>query len=130
MQLAIAYERFEVARKLLEMGAPLETDPETRADLSVSGGAPLILLSLRQVNSEPSRHPARNLALQLLDKGAPVGAQDSRGFTALHHAVGLNDVELVEALLDGGASWDVKNVDGKSPSDLVHSPEMEAVLAR
>ncbi|MCA9795600.1 MAG: ankyrin repeat domain-containing protein, partial [Candidatus Eremiobacteraeota bacterium] len=93
-----------------------------------SRGAPPLLLALRQINSPDPEHPFRKLALVMIDKGADVKAQDKRGFTALHHAAGMGDVELVKLLLAKGASKEVSNEDGKTPLDMA-TGEAQAYLA-
>lgn len=128
LQLAIAHKRLKVAEKLLELGAPLEVNPEVKGELAKSGGNPVVLLSLRQVDSDPPGNPFRNFALKLVDAGADVNAVDGRGFTALHHAAGLDDIELVKHLLEKGAQTKVENADGKTPLDMARSEEVKNLL--
>ncbi|MGE0490064.1 MAG: ankyrin repeat domain-containing protein [Vulcanimicrobiota bacterium] len=118
LQLAIANRRARVALALIEAGAPLSANPKAKGKHGKSKGAPPLLLALRQINSADPDHPFRNLAIVIIEKGADVRAQDKSGFTALHHAAGLGDVELVKLLLAKGASKEVKNEEGKTPLDL------------
>lgn len=118
LQLAIANRRAKVALALIEAGAPLSANPKAQGKHGKSRGAPPLLLALRQINSPDPEHPFRKLAILMVEKGADVKAQDKQGFTALHHAAGLGDGELVKLLVAKGASKEVKNEDGMSPLDM------------
>lgn len=52
------------------------------------------------------------------DCSATVSIADSDGDTALHDAARFGHVEVVKALLAAGASYEVKNLDGRTPKDL------------
>jgi ATP-dependent Clp protease ATP-binding subunit ClpB len=53
-----------------------------------------------------------------------------RGFTSLHYAVVIDDVEVVRALLEGGADPTIKNDSGNVPVDFAHSPVIKDMLLK
>eukprot|EP00238_Polyblepharides_amylifera_P008119 CAMPEP_0196585040 /NCGR_PEP_ID=MMETSP1081-20130531/49352_1 /TAXON_ID=36882 /ORGANISM="Pyramimonas amylifera, Strain CCMP720" /LENGTH=347 /DNA_ID=CAMNT_0041906457 /DNA_START=95 /DNA_END=1138 /DNA_ORIENTATION=+ len=54
----------------------------------------------------------------LLDAGANADAVDKKNNTALHYAAGYGQKECVEMLIKAGASCTLRNLDGKTPSDV------------
>jgi ankyrin repeat protein len=58
-----------------------------------------------------------------LELGAEVNAVETRkGFTALHGAASRGDLQMVQYLVDRGATVDVINKDGNSPADMAFGP--------
>ncbi len=57
-----------------------------------------------------------------LELGNDVNARDKDGFTALHGAASRGDLEIVQLLVDHGASLDVINKDGNSAADMAFGP--------
>jgi ATP-dependent Clp protease ATP-binding subunit ClpB len=53
-----------------------------------------------------------------------------RGFTALHYAVIIDDIEVLRALLEGGADPTIKNDSGIIPVDFTHSPAIRDILLK
>jgi hypothetical protein len=54
-----------------------------------------------------------------------------RGFTALHYAVIIDDIDVVKALLEGGADPTIKTAAGYLPVDFAQlSPAMKDVLVK
>jgi ATP-dependent Clp protease ATP-binding subunit ClpB len=51
-----------------------------------------------------------------------------RGFTSLHYAVIIDDIEVVKALLEGGADPTIKNDSGNLPVEFAHSPAIKDLL--
>jgi len=49
--------------------------------------------------------------------------QDAEGNTLLHHACICGTFEVIKLLLDKGHKTDVRNLDGKSPLDLLKNSE-------
>ncbi|KAL3851699.1 hypothetical protein ACJMK2_015426 [Sinanodonta woodiana] len=65
----------------------------------------------------------------LVENGAKVDFADKqKERTALHYAVYSNKVKAAEYLVCAGASQTVKDIDGKTPSDLCRSEEMRMTL--
>jgi ankyrin repeat protein len=57
-------------------------------------------------------------AVRALFGGKSISAQDTSGNTALHYAAKLGNVELIQFLLELGASRNTKNTAGESPYDI------------
>lgn len=53
-----------------------------------------------------------------------------RGFTSLHYAVIIDDIEVVKALLEGGADPTIKNDSGNIPVDLADSAVIKDMLLK
>ncbi|HVI41954.1 MAG TPA: ankyrin repeat domain-containing protein [Anaerovoracaceae bacterium] len=69
----------------------------------------------------------------LLNAGADIHAQDKYGNTALHKAVFMENKLLVRFLLEHGADWTIKDVDGNSALDLAEEvadrrPEIRDII--
>jgi len=54
----------------------------------------------------------------LIAKGGNVNAANDQGMTPLHYAAQRGSDRIVEFLASQGARFDVKNKQGRSPSDL------------
>jgi ankyrin repeat protein len=54
----------------------------------------------------------------LLDQGCVVNHRDGTGWTALHYAAMLGDLEHAQLLFRFGAQLDLRDVDGNTPADL------------
>ena len=126
---AVSAEDWHQARRLASLGLgdprprgsfddPLiedVDDPETLAALLRGGLDPEIRDREGRTLLMNSREPS--VSRVLLAAGADPDAQDERGRTALVYAAGYYVSELVEVLLDGGASIDVRDADGRSVAD-------------
>ena len=116
LHLATFRGQAEAARALLEAGADADARTHTLEMRSGkrgwwSGKAPLYIAVIL-------RH--RDVALTLIARGANLDAQyGDRGDTALRAAVGLEQADIAEALLDAGADATMRNAWGKSPLDYV-----------
>ncbi|MFY8162272.1 MAG: ankyrin repeat domain-containing protein [Candidatus Kapaibacteriota bacterium] len=70
----------------------------------------------------------------LLDSGAKIDLQDSIGWSALSHAVNLDDVEIAEFFLKNGANPDIsfhqEDEDYETPRQMIDSDEMESLFAK
>ncbi|GBG83729.1 hypothetical protein CBR_g37530 [Chara braunii] len=64
----------------------------------------------------------------LLEAGAGVDAVDNNKNTALHYAAGYGRKECVELLVKSGASCTLRNVDGKTPTDVAKLNNKTEVL--
>lgn len=53
-----------------------------------------------------------------------------QGFTALHYAVLADDLEIIEALLEGGANPSKENDAGHRPSDYAKEGEAKNLLLK
>lgn len=61
----------------------------------------------------------RPKVLQLLEQGVHIHAQDCFGKTAIHHAAQLGHFDIINMLLDYGASMKVIDSHGKTPMDYI-----------
>ncbi|MEJ0100842.1 MAG: ankyrin repeat domain-containing protein [Pseudomonadota bacterium] len=67
--------------------------------------------------------PTRMEAVKyLMGMGADVNHQDKQGFTALHGAGFVGNLELIQYLVDSGAKTDVKSKAGDYPADSANGP--------
>jgi ankyrin repeat protein len=57
-----------------------------------------------------------------------INQTDFMGNTILHRAVGANNLQLVEALVEKGAKVDVKNRKGETPCSLAQNGKIEEYL--
>ncbi|KAF0989742.1 hypothetical protein HZS_7684, partial [Henneguya salminicola] len=53
---------------------------------------------------------------------------DFTGFTPLHYAVFLQDLQMIKLLLDSGADITIKNTYGQTPADLALTDEIKSFL--
>lgn len=171
LMLATYYHADEIARLLLEHGAPislfeaaaigdvqrarqmLDDQPELGASISHDGWTPLhlaahfgqlaivdLLLShgadvdARSANGlgNTPLHAAlagghRATAERLVERRADVNAVEEGGYTPLHQAADLGDVELVRMLLARGARIEAKTDEDQTPQDLARAKGHTAV---
>lgn len=109
---AVYYRKnWELAQLLLAAGAQINEGK--------TGWTPLMAAVL-----------THNLALveTLLKNKPDVNAAGIHGWTALHFAARENQPEMVAALLQAGASKDIKDEWGRSPKKVAYENEMEASL--
>lgn len=70
-----------------------------------------------------------NITKMLLDAGAKVNAAQQSGFTPLHIAAQLGDIELIVLLLEHSAALDIRMEGGKLPSDLAEEKGFAEIAA-
>jgi len=102
----------EAARLLLEKGAGV--------DQQMPDGTKAIIAALMTNPNSAAYEQKIAIARLLLEKGAnPNSAHPGTKFTALAHAVLLQNADLVGLLLQKGATnWDIQNMNGDSAVDL------------
>jgi ankyrin repeat protein len=71
--------------------------------------------------------PAEGVRL-LVDAGADVNARQHGGFTALHSAAQSGKTEIIDLLLDRGASLDAATEDGRRPLDFARDDRVKDQL--
>ncbi len=91
----------EIAKILVESGADVR--------VKSAGGSTPMHMAAREDSA---------LVKLLVKKGADVNAVDNRGWTALHAAVSAKRADIVEFLMDAGASANIRNKNDKTPLDL------------
>lgn len=106
----------EMVRQLLETGA--------NVNQQMSDGTKAIIAALMTNPNSPRYSQNVSIAKLLLQKGAnPNAAHPGTQFTALSHAVLLQNADLVRLLLEKGATnWNVQNMNGQSALDLAQGP--------
>ncbi len=71
----------------------------------------------------------RRAVERLLEAGSDPNASDSGGYTGLHLAAQIGDVDMARAMLDAGAQVEVKSGEGKTPLALAaqegHGPMLD-----
>lgn len=129
--LAAKYGEVEILRTLLIHGAdPFIQDSNGATMLHVAMGNSGSSLEYRRdripnAAPDPAQEERRTLELAriLIGLGVDINATDSRGNTALHHAV-LKDFEsVVEFLVAGGADINRVNQRGQTPLLLAETPQ-------
>lgn len=64
---------------------------------------------------------SRVVALSLIRAGADLSAQNQLEQTPLHIAIGANDLELTQTLIDAGAPLDIPDHRGYTPAQLIQA---------
>ena len=106
LHIAAINQDFDMIRTLVEEGASLDiTDYYRGEDGDRQQRAPLHYASA-QGHSQATK--------LLLDRGASVDIQDSRGSTPLHMAAKTGDVNMIRLLLRANASLDIQDHSGKT----------------
>lgn len=106
---ALVDERWQVARELLRSGA--DVDAPNAAIFPNGGGFGHTALHMMLQRSD---HYG---VQELIAAGANVNRQTTLGSTPLYFAASVDDQELVRILLDAGANPQIRDLDGKSPTD-------------
>jgi ankyrin repeat protein len=101
---AFKFGDIEVARTLLDLGAPVD----------VADGNGITMLGRAALNND------LELARLLISRGASVNVVDKLGMTPLLWAANIDfgDAAMIELLLQSGANADVRNKDGLTPLEL------------
>jgi len=103
----------DALKELIEAGADLDDkDEEGRSALHFACG-----------------YGEVKCAEALLEAGANVDATDKNNNTALHYSAGYGRKDIVQLLIDSGANCTLRNLDGKTPTDVAKLNNEEAVVA-
>ena len=78
------------------------------------GRPPLVEAAATAAGTEEARQQRLELVAALIARGEPVNAADGYGFTPLMMAATQGDPELVQRLIDAGASLDARSSDGRT----------------
>lgn len=100
-------EGFPRARDLIQQGAMLNAPTE-------SGDGALVLLCKAARDAEAVLWIA-----PLLEWGAEIIDRDTKGWSALHHAVSREMIATITKLMENGADPFLKALDGTRPVDIV-----------
>ncbi|XP_061078150.1 putative palmitoyltransferase ZDHHC13 isoform X2 [Conger conger] len=111
LHLAVLFQHMPIAAYLMAKGQEVDIP-------DLNGQTPLMLAAQKIIGPEPTNF--------LIKSNASVNAVDKvNGHSALHCAVLAGNVDAAHILLEAGASVDLQNAKGDSPTDLahqVHSP--------
>ena len=138
---ACAYGHTAVVEILLKHGADIAVEAEdyTPLCLAIEGGHDDVLrLLVRHKNSKgrtllheaASERGGEDYARILLEYGADINAKDNTGRTALHWAVGRDDLRLTATLVSNGADPNMMDDDGLTPLHYACSNLHTTSLAR
>ncbi len=114
LHLAAFFGQTEAARRLLEAGARLETESRNS-----NRNTPLHAATA-------GRHS--ELALMLIERGAPIGGQDGGAHTPLHIAAENGMLEVVKALLARGADPHAVDAEDQTPMSRAAAKNHSAVI--
>lgn len=152
LDLAVLYDRREIARSLIQAGADVKRSGPVRehhsgayttlhlaiflqrnelANALIEAGSPLGVGSDAETSSPLCLAVIENpdLVAPLLKAGAdPKEAGTKDGFTPLHFAATYKAIDAAKLLLDAGADANAVNAAGQTPLHIVYHPEMVELL--
>jgi ankyrin repeat protein len=103
----------DIVKVLIQKGANVQA--QATADINTTKNALILTKDTTLLMYAAAYHNAEILSL-LLDRGAPLENQDSRGLTALHHAILLKNKDTARFLIDKGANKEAKYSHRSGPS--------------
>jgi ankyrin repeat protein len=117
LPLAIAEDKYESAKALMEAGAKVD---EPSGD---DGLTPLMIAAGQTSAAEgamfvPGSTRPTDIAQGLIERGADVNAQSKSGVTALMIAAAHNNPPMIGILIDAGADPSLKNSLGQTAADV------------
>jgi len=117
LPLAIAEDKYEAAKALMEAGA------DANGLSSADELTPLMIVAGQTAPAEgamfvPGSTRPTDIARGLLDRGADVNAQSKSGVTALMIAATHNNPPMIGMLIDAGADVTLKNKLGQTAADV------------
>nr|QBK85919.1 MAG: ankyrin repeat protein [Marseillevirus LCMAC101] len=102
LQYSIAWDHFDICRKLIEEG---------NANVNGDGtNVPLITAA---------RNNKHHMVVYLLNHGADINAQNDTGWTALRQATNYQYMGMVYKLLDEGADYEIEDNEGLKPLEAL-----------
>ncbi len=129
LPLAIAEDKYEAAKALMEAGA------DVNAASGDEGLTPLMIAAGQTAPAEgamfvPGSARPTDIARGLIDGGADVNAQSKSGVTALMVAATHNNPPMIGMLIDAGADPTIKNSQGQTAADVAErNGNLEALQA-
>ena len=107
----------------------LSTQPELLVVRGTLERTPL-MVAAGSVKADRGRLARSEIVRQLVDAGAPLDDVDEDGWTSLHHACSIGDMEVAQILVRRGADAGARDQFGLSPSDIAESADGGAALTR
>jgi ankyrin repeat protein len=133
---AVADDRLEAAKALLDLGARIDT--RTRGGTTVLHWAVFADRPQRLERfplhrgeapwSTTQARPDAKMVELILSRGAPVNATDDEGNTPLHQAVMTGAPAAVRALVKRGAKKTLRNKEGKTPLAIAKERGYQSVM--
>ncbi|QWQ13936.1 ankyrin repeat domain-containing protein [Ralstonia pseudosolanacearum] len=114
LEVALSNSKYAAAMVLLRNGA--------RGDYTLAGSGATALMTLA-FNRAGDQEQVANMVRALIEHGAQLNAQDTKGNTALHLAARMGSGVLLRSLLRRGADRCIRNAKGLYPKDLVKTPD-------
>ncbi len=117
LPLAIADDNYEAAKALIEAGAKVN-EPS-----GAEGLTPLMVTAAQTAPAEgamflPSSTRPIDIAKGLIERGANVNTQSTKGVTALMIAATHNNPPMIGLLMESGADASLKNDQGQTATDV------------
>ena len=117
LPLAIADDNYEAAKALIEAGAKVN-EPS-----GAEGLTPLMVAAAQTAPAEgamflPSSTRPIDIAKSLIERGANVSAQSTKGVTALMIAATHNNPPMIGLLMESGADASLKDDQGQTATDV------------
>jgi quinoprotein dehydrogenase-associated probable ABC transporter substrate-binding protein len=117
LPLAIADDNYEAAKALIEAGAKVN-EPS-----GAEGLTPLMVAAAQTAPAEgamflPSSTRPIDIAKSLIERGANVNAQSTKGVTALMIAATHNNPPMIGLLMESGADASLKDDQGQTATDV------------
>ncbi|MBK5199226.1 MAG: quinoprotein dehydrogenase-associated putative ABC transporter substrate-binding protein [Methyloceanibacter sp.] len=117
LPIAIAEDNYEAAKALMEAGANVN-EPS-----SAEGLTPLMVAAAQSAPAEgamflPSSTRPIDIAKGLIERGANVNAQSTKGVTALMIAAVHNNPPMIGLLMESGADTSLKNDQGQTAANV------------
>ena len=117
LPLAIADDNYEAAKALIEAGAKVN-EPS-----GAEGLTPLMVAAAQTAPAEgamflPSSTRPIDIAKSLIERGANVNAQSTKGVTALMIAATHNNPPMIGLLIESGADASLKDDQGQTATDV------------
>lgn len=88
-------------------------------------GWTLLMAEIERVSYQGNADNA--IVKSILYHGADVNAKNEAGWTALHHAANLDQLETVKMLVKAGANINARDIEGKTPLDIAKKSDFEPV---
>lgn len=78
----------------------------------------LFFVATGGLNTHEQPEEIRNIIADLINRGANIDAMDGAGMKVIHHAILIDDLNLVKIILDSGASFESTCKDGETALEL------------
>jgi ankyrin repeat protein len=108
----------EMKRVMSEIKAKEKQKAKTKTPKGVSFDPQLTQELIKELNKKDWDYVDASKIKDLIERGADVGAKTDDGWTPLHLASSMKELEIAKLLLERGADVEAKNNDGWTPLHL------------